>query len=58
MATKVNLSKAYDSLEWYFIKDTLKYFGIRLKLGNLIMSCITTSTSIMEWPTGTWFPSF
>ena len=41
---KINLSKAYDSIEWHFIEDILDYFGSPIALAKLIMSCICTCT--------------
>lgn len=44
LAVKIDLSKAYDSIEWHFIEDTLDYFGFPMALAKLIMSCICTCT--------------
>jgi len=49
MAIKVDLSKAYDSLEWNFIRDKLVYFQIPPILRDLIMSCITACTMQVLW---------
>ena len=49
MAIKVDLSKAYDSLEWSFIQDTLNFFQVPSALNKLIMSCITTCTMQVLW---------
>ncbi|KAK3225828.1 hypothetical protein Dsin_005690 [Dipteronia sinensis] len=40
MAWKIDLAKAYDKLQWGFIKQVLKEIGIEGKLNSLIMSCI------------------
>lgn len=48
MASKIDLEKAYDHLEWSFIRDTLKLFNFPNHLTSLIMSCVsTTSISVL-----------
>ena len=48
MALKIDLEKAYDKLEWSFIKDMLIQFNLQRKLIDLIMSCISSvSTSLL-----------
>lgn len=44
MILKIDLEKAFDKLEWSFIKDTLLFFGFPDHLSKLIMSCVTTSS--------------
>ena len=45
MVVKIDLEKAYDKLEWSFIKMVLDHFGFPSNIVNLIMSCVS-STSI------------
>ena len=48
MVIKVDLEKAYDRLEWSFIKMVLEHFGFPEMLIKLIMCCVsTTTTSIL-----------
>ena len=44
MAIEIDLEKAYNRLEWSFIRDTLKLFKLQDSLISLIMSCVSTST--------------
>ena len=45
MALKIDLEKAYDKLEWSFIRDMLIYFNLPRNLIELIMSCISSVTT-------------
>ena len=45
MALKIDLAKAYDKLEWSFIKSMLSRFNLPNSLIEIIMNCITTVTS-------------
>ena len=48
MALKIDLEKAYDKLEWSFIRDMLIRFNLPRNLIELIMSCISSvSTSLL-----------
>lgn len=49
MALKIDLSKAYDSLEWGFIKDTLQGFNFPQSLIDLIMNCICSPSISVLW---------
>ena len=48
MALKIDLEKAYDKLEWGFIRNMLARINLRTKLIDVIMSYVSTvSTSIL-----------
>ena len=53
MAIKLDLEKAYDLLEWSFIRDTLKLFRLPSKLISLILSCISSSAISILFTGGT-----
>ncbi|XP_050242398.1 uncharacterized protein LOC126691394 [Quercus robur] len=48
MVVKIDLEKAYDCLEWSFIRMVLIHFGFPVNIIKLILSCVsTTSTSLL-----------
>lgn len=48
MAVKIDLEKAYDKIEWSFIREMLTLFNYPENLVKLIMSCVTlVSTSLL-----------
>ena len=48
MAIKIDLEKAYDKLEWSFIRNMLLRINLPEDLIDLIMSCVSSvSTSIL-----------
>lgn len=48
MAIKIDLEKAYDKLEWIFIKSMLNRYNLPDNVIKLVMSCISSvSTSIL-----------
>lgn len=42
MALKLDMSKAYDRIEWPFVQSVLTAMGFPSKLIRVIMGCITT----------------
>ena len=42
MAIKLDISKAYDRVEWVFLEKIMEKLGFDIKLRSLIMQCITT----------------
>lgn len=42
MAAKLDMAKAYDRVEWDFIKEILRCFGFGEIFSNLIMQCVST----------------
>ncbi|KAL9243905.1 hypothetical protein vseg_017742 [Gypsophila vaccaria] len=41
---KINLQKAYDTVEWTFIDQLLTYLKVPAEFRSLIMQCVTTAT--------------
>lgn len=42
MAVKLDTSKAYDRVEWYFLEETMKRMGFDVRWIKLIMMCVTS----------------
>lgn len=49
MAAKIYLEKAYDRLEWPFIRFTLQFFNFSQQIIDLIMACLETSSISVMW---------
>ncbi|XP_057444772.1 uncharacterized protein LOC130737018 [Lotus japonicus] len=44
LAIKVDLEKAYDRLDWNFLRDTLLEVGLEQQLCDLILNCVSLSS--------------
>lgn len=42
MAIKLNVSKAYDRVEWGFLEETMRGMGFAHQWIQLIMMCVST----------------
>ncbi|KAJ8752128.1 hypothetical protein K2173_001803 [Erythroxylum novogranatense] len=49
MAIKVDLDKAYDRLNWNFLRDTFQVAGVPGPLVTLIMGCVSTVQMQVLW---------
>ncbi|XP_057733751.1 uncharacterized protein LOC130948905 [Arachis stenosperma] len=49
LAFKIDLEKAYDRVDWGFLKQTLVSFGFPPPTVNLIMRCVTASSLSILW---------
>ncbi|GKB89177.1 putative RNA-directed DNA polymerase, eukaryota, reverse transcriptase zinc-binding domain protein, partial [Tanacetum coccineum] len=43
-AFKVDIQKAYDTVDWKFLASIMKYFGFHKKMVKWIMACVTSAT--------------
>ena len=49
VALTLDIEKAYDRLEWPFIRETLEYFQVPLNLITLIMNMISSTRFHILW---------
>lgn len=49
MIFKIDLEKAYDRLDWNFIRDTLHEVGLNSNWVKNIMACIETTRLSLLW---------
>ncbi|KAK4286586.1 hypothetical protein QN277_003122 [Acacia crassicarpa] len=49
MTMKIDLEKAYDRLEWSFLKMVLEEAGFEERFRNLIMTCVSSSSLNILW---------
>ena len=58
MAIKIDLEKAYDKLEWSFIRERLMEINLPTELTDLIMSCVCSVSSSVLFNGGRLDPFF
>ncbi|XP_057442323.1 uncharacterized protein LOC130734042 [Lotus japonicus] len=57
LAFKIDLEKAYDSVSWTFLEETLTLFGFPPRIIQLIMCCVSSSSLSILW-NGERLPAF
>jgi hypothetical protein len=59
MALKLDMSKAYDRVEWVFLERMMLDLGFDKRWVALIMKCVSTLTYSVLWRTKRlFFPSY
>lgn len=58
MAIKIDLEKAYDKLEWCFIRERLSHIKMLEELIDIIMSCASSASTSILFNGGTLDPIF
>ncbi|CAN1120865.1 Transposon TX1 uncharacterized 149 kDa protein [Linum perenne] len=49
MVIKLDLAKAYDKIEWRFVRDTIEQAGFPPQLVRIIMECISSTSFQVLW---------
>lgn len=49
MAIKIDFEKAYDSLRWKFIRDTLYDMNLPVPMNEVIMECVASPSMRVLW---------
>lgn len=58
MAIKIDLEKAYDKLEWCFIRERLSHIKMPEELIDIIMSCVSFVSASILYSRGTLDPIY
>lgn len=46
---KIDFEKAYDSVDWHFLRNTLNDFGFPPSIVKLVMNCTTSTSLSLKW---------
>lgn len=49
MMLKVDLEKAYDRIEWSFLREVLSFSGFQSHFCDLILNCISSASLSVSW---------